>query len=112
MMSSPGTGPRTALGTPSWASTFRVRSESASSELSCTSMSGAWYLESRAGIQGPGPGRVQRSLLGSGLGSGPLRTRGFGGDVVSQEGQAEHRPGTGMGIRAPAGRPEDPPGLT
>lgn len=30
---------------PRWANTFSVLSESDSSELSCTSMSGAWYLE-------------------------------------------------------------------
>lgn len=82
-------------------------------------MSGAWYLESRAGCSGGQNQAESKDLspfapLGeSGLGSGFLRTWGFRRNRVSQEGQAEHRQGTGMEMRTPAGLPEDPPqGLT
>lgn len=43
---------------PRPARTFRVRSESDSSELSCTSISGGWYLWDGVG-SGVNPGKVQ-----------------------------------------------------
>lgn len=52
---------------PRWASTFRVLSESDSSELSCTSMSGAWYLENTGvGCSGarPCPGQSSKAPPG------------------------------------------------
>lgn len=82
--------------TPSWPSTFRVRSESESSELSCTSMSGAWYLEDRAGgsgartrAQSPTPRRPR------GRGAGQRASEDLGlweKDRVLQGGQAHQDP--------------------
>ena len=50
---------------PKWKSTFRVLSDPDSSELSCTSMSGAWYLETRGQA---GQGQQRWGAPGRGVG--------------------------------------------
>lgn len=53
---------------PLQAGTFRVLREPESSELSCTSMSGSWYLESTGeGCPEGEPGRGQRPKAPLGL---------------------------------------------